>query len=611
MKQIKTSLYLMLLLFTINLSAQWVITPSTPVTSYSAPNWATDTDLNDNYTVMTYGTGSAPLSTTYMRIFNNANNPITSDINLNFTAVASTTKVKISQNNDIYVLGSGSSYQLQLKKYNTSGNLISTVNIGTTTTNFNLSLADNNDVLVSYFTTEGNTTASDVRVNSYNSNLGYKGTITVATGIINFSNPSGNIKAHFLDFNNGSFVVGYSRGYDSSLTSTIKKYQYNTSSINSSVLQNTYNFTGGFKRTSFGISNLKQIALRDNGDIFYVNGINGVNRISSGVTTVINSNINAKVNIDASNSLLLSWVDSSSIKARLYNQSNQFIHYYQEDGNINGAWSVAFNNCKFSIIGDKSNLGSDYHTNRKPHYQFFNCSACTAGGPPTASASFRYPYAVEQVPSLYGPLDVTELCLVDDLLVDGSASCNESGYFVELAEFNPATWTDIQVLHSNWILPLTQAPNNINIVSFLPNGYHLRPGKIYRFRLAVGNPWHSVDIFFKVSCCQRRIIVEDPVELDPVKGKTTGNEIETIENIEKVTIFPNPAQEKITINLEQLLNTEKEATIKIYNNLGHEIFNKSTNDKELIIESSKWNKGYYICKIFTSNETITKKIIKE
>ena len=46
-------------------------------------------------------------------------------------------------------------------------------------------------------------------------------------------------------------------------------------------------------------------------------------------------------------------------------------------------------NRKFIIVGDKSNQGADFHTNRKPYGQFFNCSNCEAGGVATADFDFR------------------------------------------------------------------------------------------------------------------------------------------------------------------------------------------------------------------------------
>ncbi|MCO6173878.1 T9SS type A sorting domain-containing protein [Flavobacterium sp. NRK F10] len=615
MRKIYFSLYVMFLLSTISLKAQWIVTPSSPISSYSQPVWYTGVDLNDKYTVMVYGNqnpSTSPGGTgVFMKIFDSSNTPITSDISV-FNMGITPAKVRISNNNDIYVLGEqtvSSTTQLWLKKFNASGALLTYKVISTTYIEFfDLETTDNGDVIVSIFTPASQNTPTDLKLLGFDSNLNSKGTLNVASGITNYNLPTANLRSHFIDYNNGSFIVGYSSGYDSSLTATIKKYTYNTSSITSSALTNTYNFNGGFRRTVYR-HNSHQVSLRSNGDVFYVNAMSGVYRISGGTTTQIYNQATSKIAVDKSDNILITWVDSTSAKARLYSSSNTFIHYYQEDGYINGQWDAAIYNCKFVIIGDKSNLGTDYHTNRNPHYQFFNCSSCTAGGPAVANASFRYPNQVVQVSSLYGPLDVTELCLVDDLLVDGSASCNEDGYFVELSEFNPMAWSEI-VLYSDWVYPLTQAPNNINIVSFLPNGYHLRPGKIYKFKLAVGSPWDSVDIFFKVNCCERDIIL-DPLPEDPIKFKMTEDTSSPLDSGEKVTIFPNPTQEKITIDLEQLLKEENQITVKIYTNLGKEIYNTSTKDKKITINSNKWSKGYYICKIFTSKEIITKKIIKE
>jgi len=125
-----------------------------------------------------------------------------------------------------------------------------------------------------------------------------------------------------------------------------------------------------------------------------------------------------------------------------------------------------------------------------------------------AAASFINPYRTIQVASLYGPIDVSVLCLSNDLLVDGSDSECEVSYFIELSEFNLNTWVNSQVLHSGWVQPLAQAPSSIDITHFIPQGYQLRPGIVYKFRLAVGNPWDVTDIWFMIDCCSN-----DPVEL--------------------------------------------------------------------------------------------------
>ncbi|GAB5524840.1 MAG: hypothetical protein Roseis2KO_27120 [Roseivirga sp.] len=123
---------------------------------------------------------------------------------------------------------------------------------------------------------------------------------------------------------------------------------------------------------------------------------------------------------------------------------------------------------------------------------------------PKAVASFVSPGQIVQMNSKYGPGDVAILCLSDDLLVDGSKSTCENSYFVGLSEFDLNSWTDVgnpSPLHSDWVSTTSGAPGNIRITDFLPQGYQLRPNIVYKFRLAVGTPWHSTDIFFMIDCC--------------------------------------------------------------------------------------------------------------
>jgi hypothetical protein len=594
-------------------NAQWVVTPSAPVSSYSQPGWKMDTDLHDNYMAITYGNQNPSVTPgatgTFLKIFTGINTPITGDIAV-FNMGFHISRVKISNTNFVYVLGTNdfsSVTKLVLKKFNITGTLMGTliINIPTAAEMYDLTIADNDDVLVSLF--EGN----DLKIMSYNNNLVYKGTLTVATGITHFSLPLTELRSQFIDFNAGHILIGYSRGSDASLTSYIKKYNYTPVSPATSPLVATYPFSGGFKRSHLESLNSHQIALRANGDVFYVNGISGVKRISGGTTTTITTNAKTKINVDAHDNLLISWTDNLRARARLYNASNTYVHQYAEDGTINGSWAPAFDNCKFVIAGDKSNQATDYHTNRKPHYQIFNCSDCQVGGAATASAKFKFPNQVIQMNSLYGPQDVTELCLVDDLLVDGSASCNEDGYFVEIAEFNLMTWTDITVLHSAWVCTGCQVPNNINIASFLPQGYQLRPDKVYRFKLAVGSPWHSVNLFFKIACCKRSIIVLPEEELPAEHFNMDEKETEQQAQASPVDVFPNPIENnEVTLNFTKE-ETSGEAIISIKNFLGEEIFSTKTNEEALKIDITLWEKGIYLCTINVNEKTFTRRIIKQ
>ncbi|WMN12237.1 T9SS type A sorting domain-containing protein [Marivirga salinae] len=592
--------------------AQLVVKPSTPVTGYSQPHWNVDSDLNDNYMVVTFGnqnpSTSAGGSGTYMTIFDNLGSPLVQNIQvLNIGQTVS--RVKISADNYIYVLGlqyNSPNNRLVLKKYNLSGTMVgqTIVDKYDPSNYFDLAITENNHVLVSLFD------GDKLKIKSYKNSLADNGEIGV-DNVTHLHLPTNKLRAHSMDYKDGYILIGYSRGVDASNLAKIKKYKYNAATPAISPVVENHSFYGGFKRVSLGENNSHQVALRKNGDIFYVNAISGVKRISGNNTYTVSTRRLVKVNVDANDQLLISWTDNSKAYARLFDANNSHVRLYTEDGNINGSWAPAFNNCQFIIAGDKSNQATDFHTYRKPHYQVFNCSECEIGSESTAAAEFRYPNQMLELNSMYGPIEVAELCLVDDLLVDGSASCSEDAYFVGLSEFDLMNWTDINVLHSGWVSN-GQAPNDIDITDFLPQGYQLRPNKVYKFRLAVGPNWDAVDIFFKVACCQREIIgVDDDVigiALDSIRGKADVNPIET-EELE-VDIFPNPAKDYVTFDFskEEILNN---VAVNISNFSGKEVFNARSKEEQLKVDITEWEKGIYICEITLNGKKSIKRIVKE
>jgi len=603
----------MALLFATSGLAQLEVTPSTPVTGFSQPNWKVDSDLNSDYIVVTYGNqnpSTSPGGTgTYMTIYDNLGSPLVQDIPvLNLGSQVS--RVKIAPNNNIYVLGfddDNSNTRLVLRRYNPSGNMTGQ----TVVDNFHdgpaidLAITNNNDVLVSRFDND------QLKIESFSASLSYKGEIDV-DHVTHLHLPSHNLRAHSMDFNDGYILIGYSRGVDAENLAYIKKYSYNAASPGISPVTESHSFYGGFKRNSLGVVNSHQVALRKNGDIFYVNGTSGIKRISGNNTYTVSSKKKVKVNVDVSDQLLVSWTDNSKAYARLFDANNNHVRMYFEDGNINGAWAPAFNNCQFVIAGDKSDQATDFHTYRKPHYQVFNCSECEIGSESTASAEFRYPNQMLELDSKYGPIEVAELCLVDDLLVDGSASCNEDRYFVELSEFDLMNWTDIDVLHSGWVSG-GQAPNDIDITDFLPQGYQLRPNKVYKFRLAVGPQWDAVDIFFKVACCEREIIglPNDEVEIikEPLGG---GGNIDPAdpENEIAVDIFPNPAKDYVTLDFSKE-EIKSEVSVSITNFSGKEVYNSRSKEEKQRIDITEWKKGVYVCNITLNGKKTIKRIVKE
>jgi hypothetical protein len=599
------------LLFATSSTAQLVVTPSTPVSSYSQPKWDVDSDLNDDYMVVTYGNqnpGTSPGSTgTFMTIFDNVGSPLVQDIPV-FNLGQNVSRVKISSNNIIYVLGfddNNSNTRLVLKRFNTSGIMAGqeVVDQFHSDPAIDLAITDNNHVLVSRFD------GDKLKIESYSANLSYIGEIDV--DYVTHLHPANNLRAHSMDYNDGYILIGYSKGVDPSNLARIKKYNYNPVSPANSIISESYSFLGGFNRISLGQNNSHQVALRENGDVFYVNGISGIKRISGNNTNTVTTKTSAKVNVDANDNLLISWTDNSKAFARLFDANNSHVRLYTEDGNINGAWAPAFNNCQFIIAGDKSNQATDFHTFRKPYYQVFNCSECEIGSASTASAEFRYPNQMLELDSKYGPIEVAELCLVDDLLVDGSASCNEDRYFVGLSEFDLTNWTDINVLHSAWV-SYGQAPNDIDITDFLPQGYQLRPNKVYKFTLAVGPQWDAEHIFFKVACCEREIIGLPNDEVDFVRDPIGGNgENDTVNPDELIVdIFPNPAKDYVTLDFskEEILN---EISVSINNFSGEKIFSARTKEERLEVDITDWDKGVYVCNITLNGKKTIKRIMKE
>lgn len=77
-----------------------------------------------------------------------------------------------------------------------------------------------------------------------------------------------------------------------------------------------------------------------------------------------------------------------------------------------------------------------------------------------------------------------------------------------------------------------------------------------------------------------------------------------------VTIYPNPANDHIIIDCGNLeyVNGFK---IKLFNELGQEVFNGEMNTEQYNVSLANWSKGLYLVKIFDNHDTVvnTKKII--
>src|SRR5690554_394763 len=555
----------------------------------------------------------------YFKVYNGSNfNPIT-NIDIKYSELGSFARIKLDNEKNVYVLykdyetPNGSVFKTYLKKFSASGNLIgSRIQVVNNTHPSDITIAPNGDVLI------GCTENNKIKVKVYR-NMGYVGSIPIdEIKLINNTNP---FVIH-MDMKDKKLAIGYSFGHINASKLIIKRYSYSPSNIALS-LHSYYDDNSRFD------SGTNQLALRNNWDVFFNSNISTSYPFTNRVVKFLNNNTSSifqsssgLVDVDLGNRLLISQdygaPANGDFKVKLYESDNSLIHEYQIDNKIkNHLESVAIYDCDFIVTGIDRKLGANPNNHSYQNFhQVFSCGGCKEDSKPTAAAEFRFPYQENEYDSYYGPIKVTELCLIDDLLVDGSASTCEDRYFVGLSEFNLSTWTDTNVLHSAWVAPLTQAPNNINIVDFLPQGYHLKPGKIYRFRLAVGNPWDSVDIFFEVSCCKREIIA-DPhpggIESQKTFEYTLTFGDEASENHDKdvnFKVFPNPAQDQVTLDFSDI-ESKNTKIINIRNLQGVEVYASKTQDQKETIHIKNWPTGIYISTAIIDGKSYQNKIIKK
>ncbi|WP_040756947.1 T9SS type A sorting domain-containing protein [Winogradskyella psychrotolerans] len=606
--------------------AQGELTPGVQTSSITASisSWVSSTsDKNKEFYASAYWVSGEDCGN-YLKIYDGTTFASTSPQVL-ISSYHGFTRVRLDQNNNVYVLyvdrtaPGSTTFRTYLKKYNTAGTLIgSRIEVANNTNATDIEVAPNGDVLI------GCVESNLAKVKVFR-NMVYKGFLPISNiPAITNSSPF----SIQMDMKDSKFVVGYSMGSITSSQLHLKRFTYSPSfsaffNINSSSQYSHYSESGSrFERTN------NQIALRSNWEVFYnVNTSTSypftdfrVKHLHSGGSNMFQYS-NGFVDVDINDRLLISKnygsINYPDYKVQLFDTSNSLIHEFAISNKIkNHLESIAIYDCEFVITGIDRKLGANplLHTYQSFH-QLFNCQDCRPKMGATAVAKFRFPNAVNQYPSKYGPLDVTELCLVDNLLVDGSLSSCENSYYVELSEFNPVSWTNTLVLHSDWVTPLIQAPNNINIVDFLPPGYHLRPGKIYRFKLAVGSPWDSTEIFFEVTCCKRDIVVVgNPSEVDKAYkySLTFGEDHTDIKDEEAVNFstFPNPAKEILTLDFSNF-DTEATKVVSIKNIQGIAVFSKKTTLEKETISVKQWPTGIYITTVIIDGKPYQKKIIKK
>ena len=107
------------------------------------------------------------------------------------------------------------------------------------------------------------------------------------------------------------------------------------------------------------------------------------------------------------------------------------------------------------------------------------------------------------------------------------------------------------------------------------------------------------NLYYAENSCQSLVINTGVLSFNPPTYNNT------------VTIYPNPANDHITIDCGNLANVSG-WSIKIYNTLGQEVFSGAMNTQQYVVPLNTWSgQGVYFVKIYDASNQLmnTKKII--
>jgi len=161
--------------------------------------------------------------------------------------------------------------------------------------------------------------------------------------------------------------------------------------------------------------------------------------------------------------------------------------------------------------------------------RFIRPKTCTS----TASFVITSPGSVSNVNSPYGLQPVKEVC-TPNVFINGSASMNESNYYISIQKFDIASWTYLgPEIYAQWATPAGPVPTaDINLAA-LP-GVSFDANSTYIINLSVGPDWNSKTLFVR------------PVTCFAKSAEATTDEI-TVET--QITVFPNPADDVINFTV--------------------------------------------------------------
>jgi len=107
---------------------------------------------------------------------------------------------------------------------------------------------------------------------------------------------------------------------------------------------------------------------------------------------------------------------------------------------------------------------------------------------------------------------------------------------------------------------------------------------------------------------QRSLVVSDPQSQRTVQPVAEEEKAKEVAKELGLTAFPNPAQDKVTVVIENL--KEQEATVLLIDAQGKNLLNKNTSQLQNEVDMSGYKPGVYFIKVVVGKETLFYKVMK-
>ena len=286
----------------------------------------------------------------------------------------------------------------------------------------------------------------------------------------------------------------------------------------------------------------------------------------------------------------------------LYSMYDQLEHTYDVasplDNDVNAPNGAALNNL---AVSDCDLLACGQINGSTQNHEIYNCSDCWPEAGTTVNCVMDgVIHHNESWQTYYGPTVIPIYCTMNNVVVDGSASTCETGYWVSVRPIDVATWVMGPSLYTGWVSTTNPAPHNLNLGALLGPGPFAKETNYHvTFVVSDGNGgWYPCYKLFRLENCKLLPKLdqndEDIITLDGIHEESI-----------QAFVFPNPSNGLIQIKMtDPTLNT----TYRVMDMAGKEIANGAFTGQVQLQLESQLSTGIYLIRIENSKGVQTEKL---